>query len=417
MATATKQRGLQEKFTALGKLMTGRLVERHEEIEIFKLALIAKTHVFLLGEPGIAKSMLIELGIEHVEDLEPDDYFHTLFMKSSPFESVFGPLDIQALKEGRYRHIPEGFLPSAKIAFIDEIWKANGAILNALLWATNERIYRNDGKVVDLPLWTVFSASNEMPESDELNAIYDRFPLRRVVKRISEPGNFITMLKSVVSGASDDSKVITWAEIEQAHAEAQAITVPIGVLDALSDVKEKLKAENIFPSDRKFAQCIGIIKAAAWLDGETEVDVNHLHTLRHVLWGDPNDIATVESIVLALSNPTDIKIRAIMEALSGLSVEIGRVINDGGDEDQKERSAGEIFLKIDESKAELRAIAEELSSSNKRTVKLDTAVEQCTGLAARVLTKIFGLPPEKVEKGLKKFKEEITGESDEDGEE
>lgn len=401
---------IQEKFHALGTGMGTSLVERWEEIEIFKLALVSGHHAFLLGEPGIAKSMLFDVGIAGIDGLQPDDYFHTLFMKSSTPESVFGPLDILALKEGRYRFIPEGFLPLAKIAFVDEIWKANGAILNALLWAVNERLYRNDGKVETIPLHSMFCASNEMPESDELLAIYDRFTLRRVVKRISEPGNFVTMLKGVVGGRPAVEKSITWDEIMQAHVESKQVRVPADVLDALSDVKEKLRNENIFPSDRRFANCIPIVQAAAWLDGETEVDVNHLHTLRHVLWGDPNDIATVESIVLALSNPVDIKIGGIQEGLSSLSTEIDRVINDGGDEDQRERSAGEIFTKIDETKDELRSIRDQLSDSNKRSVRLEAATDQLVGLAARVLTKIFTLPPEKVEKGLKKFKAEITGE-------
>lgn len=45
---------------------------------------------------------------------------------------IMGPVDIQELKSGRYSRKIEGHLPTAKIAFLDEIFKANSAILNVL---------------------------------------------------------------------------------------------------------------------------------------------------------------------------------------------------------------------------------------------------------------------------------------------
>ena len=163
--SATKSRTLNQKIAIdFRKAMRSSLLERDDEIEIILLAMLARTHAFFLGEPGIAKSKLIETAISLIgPDLNAEDYFHILFMKSTTREDVFGPLDLQKLKEGHYHYMEPGYLPVAKIVFGDEFWKANGAIQNALLWATNERLYRNDGVVTTIPLHSMFIASNEMP--------------------------------------------------------------------------------------------------------------------------------------------------------------------------------------------------------------------------------------------------------------
>lgn len=395
MATAkTKVQSLSTKFNVdLRKAMRARLVEREDAIGVFILALVAGTHAFWQGPPGIAKSHLVEVGIGFIDDLTPDEYFHMLMMKSTTREDVFGPLRLSLLKEDRYAYKSEGFLPVAKIAFIDEMWKGNSAILNALLWATNERLYRNDGKVERIPLHSMFIASNEFPESDELLAIYDRFPLRQVLEDIHENGNFVGMLS--LSDAPQD-KIVSWSEVEQAKKEVDAVTIPGDVLEALADVRDKLKAMSIFPSSRRFMISRSIVKARAWLDGETEADIEHLRPLKHVLWVEPDQFKKVDELVTGLSNPIDLEVMEIQAGLSGLSSELDKVIADPGDAVQARRKCTEIFDKIEITMEEMRGINKRLKGSKRRSDKMSVAKEQMVGLMDRLLVKGLKMSPEQI---------------------
>jgi MoxR-like ATPase len=89
----------------------------------------------------------------------------------------------------------DGYLPTAHVAFLDEIFKSSSSILNSFLTILNERKFHNGRETIDVPLITAFGASNELPDDeDNLEALYDRFLLRCVVSPIQEEENFREML-------------------------------------------------------------------------------------------------------------------------------------------------------------------------------------------------------------------------------
>src|SRR4051794_14636590 len=96
---------------------------------------------------------------------------------SEPSE-LFGPVDIARLREGVVATVITGMLPEAEFAFLDELFNANSAILNNLLTVLNERRYRRGAETHHLPLLSLFSASNHLPEEETLKALFDRFLLR-----------------------------------------------------------------------------------------------------------------------------------------------------------------------------------------------------------------------------------------------
>src|SRR5262249_46880588 len=96
---------------------------------------------------------------------------------SEPNE-IFGPIDIARLREGTVVTVTAGMLPEAEFVFLDELFNANSAILNNLLTVLNERVYRRGAETHRLPLLSLFSASNHLPEDDALRALFDRFLLR-----------------------------------------------------------------------------------------------------------------------------------------------------------------------------------------------------------------------------------------------
>src|SRR5262249_41412192 len=155
---------------------------------------------------------------------------------------------LKGLEQDDYRRVTTHKLPEAHIAFLDEIFKANSSILNALLTVINERIFHNGRERVPVPLLTLFGASNELPDEDELLALYDRFMLRFMADYISEDFRFLKMLEGVAPSARTTLK---FEELEALSAASRAVTVPGGVLRAIAELRRELAREQIVVSDRR----------------------------------------------------------------------------------------------------------------------------------------------------------------------
>src|SRR5512134_2634268 len=166
------------------------LVERRLHVRLALLAALAGEHTLLIGPPGTAKSELARRLHLAFEDAR---YFERLLTRFSVPEELFGPLSISALEQDRYERMTAGFLPQATIAFIDEVFKANSAILNALLTLLNEREFDNGAGRERCPLVSAIGATNEVPADAVAEAFFDRFLMRLPVGPVSAPG-FLTLL-------------------------------------------------------------------------------------------------------------------------------------------------------------------------------------------------------------------------------
>src|SRR5215475_14617427 len=162
---------LRERVTAPLKQ---RFVARDEVIDLIALAVVSGEHLFLYGPPGTAKSALIRQFAAAVRCR----YFEYMLTRFSEPNEIFGPIDIARLREGAVVTVTTGMLPEAEFVFLDELFNANSAILNNLLTVLNERIYRRGAETHQLPMLSLFSASNHLPEDEALRALFDRFLLR-----------------------------------------------------------------------------------------------------------------------------------------------------------------------------------------------------------------------------------------------
>ena len=284
-------------------------VGTYERRQVFLLSLLcsfAGESIFLLGAPGVAKSMIARRMKLIFYKATAFEYLMNRF--STPDE-IFGPVSIQKLKdEDKYERIVSGYLPTADIIFLDEIWKAGPSIQNALLTVLNEKIYRNGDKEIQLPVKLVIAASNELPVQGEgLEALWDRFLLRYVVENIRDKNLFYEMITSI----QDDScniiinQPLTETLYYQWKKDCLEVKVSPIIRDIINEIRDKIEKENqldvqsadLYISDRRWKKSIHLMRVCALLNDRKEIDFTDCFLLEYILWNDKSQILLVKKIV------------------------------------------------------------------------------------------------------------------------
>lgn len=267
------------------------LVERDVAVRLGLLAAVAGEHLLLIGPPGTAKSLLARRLRGAFADAT---YFERLLTRFSVPEELFGPLSVRGLEEDRYVRQTRGYLPEASVAFLDEIFKANSAILNALLTLLNERAFDNDGARHDTPLITVVGASNELPEGEELDALYDRFLLRLYVGPVSEASvDALLDLDPTKDGHVPESLRLSGEALEALRVGSHGVALSEDLRALLKDLRAWLAEQGIPFSDRRLRKVVQLLQVAAHTDGRDEATVWDAWLLQHVVWEDPAQRRTV----------------------------------------------------------------------------------------------------------------------------
>ena len=335
---------LRDKILAVMADVNASVSEREELVELIAIALLTRKNLFILGDPGQAKSYAINAFRSRITGAKQ---FERLLSKQTDEEQLFGRLDLSSLipgsvpesafeGDGIYQNLrfdlqsflsglPQmknetatfdklaeisgkldayrkavaalhpcepvvqtaGKIPEADIVFLDEIFKCNDGVLNALLTALNERKYTNEGRTYPIPTISFFAASNEIPNFNDpeekiLSALYDRLELKVVTENISEKAHRLAILKDKLGGSFGTvHTTISLEELRAMQQEVAAVKVPDDVLCALR--------AQIPVSDRKFLSYFSIAQAKAWLEGHPEVTSTDLLVLRNYFWQQPTD--------------------------------------------------------------------------------------------------------------------------------
>ena len=345
---------------ALIKDVQTEVIERDELIHCIALALLTQKNLFILGDTGQAKSYAVN---EFRKRITGANQFEKLMSKQADEEQLFGRLDLASIIPGNiskeilirddgykdilakvsmysseystdfdntvhrdlmveatnkladYRKalaetqggkplmVTTGKIPDSEIVFLDEIFKANEGILNSLLTALNEHKWTNEGTVMDLPVISFFSASNEIPnfgnpEEKILKPLYDRFELKVLTRYVEDRDNRLKMLEQKKSTKSKKIPIsITLDELKQMQKEVMSINIPLAIDKVVDKILCELRKSKIHVSDRKFFNYHPIVQAEAYLDGADTVQRHHLLALTNYFWNTPEEIAVVKSVL------------------------------------------------------------------------------------------------------------------------
>ena len=401
-----------ERFKQLLGEMNRGIYEKETEISLSLLAALAGESIILLGPPGVAKSMVARQLKTAFREAQSFEYLMSRF--STPDE-IFGPVSIQKLKTSdTYERAVEGYLPTADVVFLDEIWKAGPAIQNTLLTVINEKIFRNGNREMHLPLKLLVAASNELPAKGEgLEALWDRFVIRIESRPIKLEKNFRAMLLESHADFSGSTGVLGHADFadnadfsdlkitSEEYAEWAEKICKIGVkeevLDAISAIRKSLRAvnvdeaaerRNIYVSDRRWKNIVRLLRTSAFMQDREEVDICDLLPIYHCLWQEPEERDAIRNIVIrALFSPFADKLVEMKNALAE-DIKYHRVRRnpeDGRDYEGEienlsdglsslERQLGENLFASADDKAEisayLRDFYKELAFTRQDTMKL-----------------------------------------------
>jgi MoxR-like ATPase len=336
-----KQSEINELLKKLIDELNDGLYEKERSIRLTLLAILAGESIFMLGEPGTAKSLVARRVSEAFEDPKNEDeikFFDYLMNQFSTPEEVFGPVSISELKNDNYVRKTEKYLPKAQFAFLDEIWKANPAIQNALLTILNEKIFRNGTQVESVPLIGFMSASNELPTKDMgLEAIFDRFLVRVLERPISDKDNFRSMITAGRNMQVNVSQKLTKDIVDQILKDSEDVVITDECFDIIQSVRKAITVKNngindedekFVVSDRRWKKIANLMRVSAYCNNRIQTDLMDASLIADCIWNNETQEEKAKQIVADAIKAFGVQCKSDVKLLKGKMSDFEKEINE-----------------------------------------------------------------------------------------
>jgi len=404
MTTATLAQAAPDpllKLQTLERELLATLLEREEVIRAALVALLAREHLIQLGAPGAAKTRLLS---ELAKRLQTADgagvrCFSYLLTRFTTPEELFGPLSLAGLKRDEYRRLTAGRLVDAELVLLDEVFKAGSAILNTLLGVMQERVYANGGPPAPVPLLTLFGASNEVPTQPELAALWDRFLLRVPVEYLSD-GGFAQYLQGLAqgptlkalqmkAGTATAASTLTLAELTQLQTAAAQLPVPEMICAALGQLRRELQTHGICLSDRRWGQCLPLLRAHALLEGRAAVSEDDLPILKHCLWQTLAQRPEAVRLLARVGNPLTAKAVELGDQAASVYQACLAAQQDAEGEEQKLQAAIEANTKLKQLTQQWQELAQQAHAQGRSLPRLEHVGQELARLKGEVAALIL----------------------------
>ena len=317
------------KLQILRKELNTAFLERSLVIDGLLACLLSGGNAVLYGPPGTAKSALLRSLCSAIAQAR---YFQRLLQKAMPPEELLGPISLKSLERDELKRNTANRLPQAHVAFLDEIFKCNATTLNALLGLLNERVFENPDPQ-PVPLQFLCGAANRVPEEPELAPFVDRFIFRPWVPYLRSEKNKAQLVGWECDGTqpSVSADQLTLRELEQMKSEALATSVSSAMRDEYLKVISFLGSEGFTVSDRRIMQLLKLLKCFAYVQGDLQVCVEHLHQLLpFCLW--TKESSEIPAIKKAIATACPVPKKHLKSLLQTAAEETEKAIRQTGEQ-------------------------------------------------------------------------------------
>ena len=319
-------------FADLGKQVKAELVRKDRIVDAILTALVARHHIMVVSEPGVAKTLTYDRIVHRIDGLI--SFYRAVGAFTTPAH-LFGQMDLPAVKAGHQKRLTKGRLPEADTACIDEWTRAGRAVMSEWLEAMNERTYEQDGEKLKMPLATAVLLCNflfDEKDSHELAALYDRIMLRVIDEPIMDEAGLRELARVDLVDEDELDPVLSIDQVREMQAFAKGVVVPDEVIDAHIGLFDKLVPLGLRPSPRRFRESLAVVKAAAALAGRDTATVEDLTVLADVFWDRPegSQPRDVERAVWQVSSPALKDVSALIDSIAKIQTEVEALLGAQG---------------------------------------------------------------------------------------